>query len=402
MNNGIVRIRDWYSLRHFAALAYLVLALLLGVVGALWTLALLLVGAVLSITTIGLWILAFALRGARAFGAAHQSLAHTLLGAPAPSVQPYDAAPAGVFAWRRSVLTDRNDWRTVGFLMVKLLLAPIMFVVALAPNVYGVQFLASPLLGQSRSVIWMLPLLGLVLLVVAPPVTKGVAALERALVQGLLAPHPLAQRVHELEERRTSAVDDAAATVRRIERDLHDGTQARLVGLGMTLAMVNELLASGAPPEKVRTLVDAAQGNAKEAIAELRDLVRGIHPPILDRGLGEAVTTLAAGASVPVTVRFDQQPEKVSPAIESIAYFCVAEMLTNVTKHSDARHAEVRVDQHNGMLRLTVSDDGRGGATPAAGGGLAGLIERVHTVDGVLRVESPLGGPTVVTVELPA
>jgi signal transduction histidine kinase len=170
----------------------------------------------------------------------------------------------------------------------------------------------------------------------------------------------------------------------------------------MTLAMVNELLASGAPPEKVRALVTAAQGNAKEAIAELRDLVRGIHPPILDRGLKEAVATLAAGASVPVAVRFDDPPEKVSPAIESIAYFCVAEMLTNVTKHSDARHAEVRVDQDNGMLRLSVSDDGRGGATPAAGGGLAGLIERVHTVDGVLRVESPLGGPTVVTVELPA
>jgi signal transduction histidine kinase len=224
---------------------------------------------------------------------------------------------------------------------------------------------------------------------------------EQALIEGMLTPNPLAQRVRELEERRTSAVDDAAATVRRIERDLHDGTQARLVGLGMTLAMVNELLAAGAPPQKVQALVSSARGNAKEAIEELRDLVRGIHPPILDRGLKEAVTTLASSAAVPVTVQFDGPVVNVSPALESIAYFCVAEMLTNVSKHSGARQAQVHVKQEQSTLRLCVTDDGHGGATPAAGGGLAGLIERVHTVDGVLRVDSPLGGPTVVTVELP-
>jgi signal transduction histidine kinase len=147
-------------------------------------------------------------------------------------------------------------------------------------------------------------------------------------------------------------------------------------------------------------LVSSAQGNAKEAIEELRDLVRGIHPPVLDRGLKEAVTTLASSASVPVTVEFDG-PAKLSPALESIAYFCVAEMLTNISKHSGARQAQVHVTQEQSTLRLCVTDDGRGGATPAAGGGLAGLIERVHTVDGVLRVDSPLGGPTAVTVELP-
>jgi signal transduction histidine kinase len=400
-NNEVVRVRDWYSRRHFATLAYSALALPLGLISALWTLVLLLVGGVLSITTLGLWVLAFDLRSARALATVHQSLAHRLLGA-APPTSPASTSPSsGVLAWRRGVLTDANGWRAVGFLLVKLPLAPIMFAFAVFPQVYGVLLIGSPLLGQSPGIHWDFPLYGLALLVVAPPLTRGVAMVERALVQGMLAPNPLAQRVQELEERRTSAVDDAAATVRRIERDLHDGTQARLVGLGMTLAMVNELLAAGAPAEKVRELVSSAQGNAKEAIEELRDLVRGIHPPVLDRGLKEAVTTLASGASVPVTMCFDRPIGKLSPALESIAYFCVAEMLTNVSKHSGARQAEVRVEHDDARLRLRVTDDGRGGATPAAGGGLAGLIERVHTVDGVLRVDSPLGGPTVVTVELP-
>jgi signal transduction histidine kinase len=404
MNNSVMRVRDWYSQRHFAALAYLVIALPLGILSALWTLVLLVVGGVLSITTLGLWVLAADLRLAQALANVHQSLAHTLLGSAPPAGRPYAKNSGGVLAWRRTVLTDAKGWRCVGFLMIKLLLAPVMFALAVFAHVYGVLLIASPVLGQSGTVHWEFPLYGLAILVVAPPITKGLVMAERALIQGMLTPNPLAQRVQELEARRTSAVDDAAATVRRIERDLHDGTQARLVGLGMTLAMVNELLAAGAPPEKVRALVSSAQGNAKEAIEELRDLVRGIHPPILDRGLKEAVTTLASSASVPVTVQFDGPADsaaKLSPALESIAYFCVAEMLTNVAKHSGARHAQVHLKHDQSTLRLCVTDDGHGGATPAAGGGLAGLIERVHTVDGVLRVDSPLGGPTVVTVELP-
>jgi signal transduction histidine kinase len=400
MNNGVMRLRDWYSQRHFSALAYLVITLPLGLLGALWTLVLLVVGGVLSITILGLWVLALDLRLAQALANVHQSLAHKLLGGPPPPGRPAAKSAGGVLAWRRTILTDAKGWRCVGYLMIKLLLAPIMFALAAFAHVYGVLFVASPFLGQSGTVHWEFPLYGLALLVAAPPITKGVILVERALIQGMLTPNPLAQRVQELEARRTSAVDDAAATVRRIERDLHDGTQARLVGLGMTLAMVNELLAAGAPPEKVRMLVSSAQGNAKEAIEELRDLVRGIHPPVLDRGLKEAVTTLASSASVPVTVEFDG-PAKLSPALESIAYFCVAEMLTNISKHSGARQAQVHVKQEQSTLRLCVTDDGRGGATPQAGGGLAGLIERVHTVDGVLRVDSPLGGPTAVTVELP-
>ncbi len=396
-----MRVREWYSQRHFATLAYLAIALPLGILSALWTLVLLVVGGVLSITTIGLWVLALDLRLAQALANVHQSLAHTLLGGPPPVGRPYTKSSEGVLAWRRTVLTDAKRWRCVGFLMIKLVLAPVMLAVAVFAHVCGVLLIASPFLGQFETVHWEFPLYGVAILIVAPPLTKGLAMVERTLIQGMLTPNPLAQRVQELEARRTSAVDDAAATVRRIERDLHDGTQARLVGLGMTLAMVNELLAADAPPEKVRALVSSAQSNAKEAIEELRDLVRGIHPPILDRGLKEAVTSLASSASVPVTVRFDDPVAKLSPALESIAYFCVAEMLTNVSKHSGARHADVHVKQDQATLRLCVTDDGRGGATPAAGGGLAGLIERVHTVDGVLRVDSPLGGPTVVTVELP-
>ena len=154
-------------------------------------------------------------------------------------------------------------------------------------------------------------------------------------------------------------------------------------------------------PERALELVDAAHRSAKEAIIELRDLARGIHPPVLDQGLGTALTTLAARSEVPVDLIIDL-PERPSAAIETIAYFCAAELLTNVVKHSGARHATLEVVHVAGLLRVRVSDDGSGGARIDARGGLAGLDERGRTVDGRLQVSSPRRGPTVVTVELPS
>ncbi|HEY0719286.1 MAG TPA: histidine kinase [Streptosporangiaceae bacterium] len=215
------------------------------------------------------------------------------------------------------------------------------------------------------------------------------------------------QRVRELEQSRDHVVDDAAARLRRIERDLHDGPQAQLVAVAMKLGLAREKLAgavAGAgPADLTRTLelVEAAHRGAKEAIAELRKLARGIHPSVLDQGLGTALATLATRSGVPVELITDL-PERPSAAIETIAYFCAAELLANAAKHSGAQRVTLTAESMGGRLRVRVSDDGCGGARVEAGGGLAGLAERVRTVDGRLELSSPRLGPTVVTVELPS
>jgi signal transduction histidine kinase len=222
-----------------------------------------------------------------------------------------------------------------------------------------------------------------------------------------IAYRPFARRVRELEQSRARLVDDSAARLRRIERDLHDGAQAQMVAVAMKLGLATKKLGGmidgtgQTDLERVLELVAAAHRGAKEAIAELRDLARGIHPPVLDQGLGIALTSLAARSDVPVELVVDL-PERPSAAIETIAYFCAAELLANVAKHSGARHATLEAVHVPGLLQLQVSDDGCGGARIEDRGGLAGLAERVGTVDGRLQVTSPPGGPTVVAVELPS
>jgi signal transduction histidine kinase len=237
------------------------------------------------------------------------------------------------------------------------------------------------------------------------------------LVETLLAPSELTARVRELEEDRGAVVDTAAADLRRIERDLHDGAQARLVALAMDLGLAKEkLLDTELSTEQASAaqMVDAAHGEVKLALQELRDLARGIHPAVLtDRGLDAALSSVAARCTVPGGVRVnvdltgpDGTPERPDSAVEGIAYFTVSELLTNTSKHAGATRATVDVWRSEDRLMLQVGDDGRGGATgpdglPAPGGGLAGLAERIGAVDGVFVVESPAGGPTTVTVELP-
>ena len=208
-----------------------------------------------------------------------------------------------------------------------------------------------------------------------------------------------AERARELQDRRARAVDESAARLRRIERDLHDGAQVRLAALAMTLGEIKENLEQ-AGDDRTLALAGAAHQNAKDTLAELRDLARGIHPPVLDRGLGPALGILAGTSAIPValTVAVTERP---SPAIEAMAYFCTAELLANVTKHSGAKHVTISVAGPDSGLMLTVTDDGDGGARLVPGGGLAGLLERVQTVDGRLEVASPPGGPTIVTIELP-
>ncbi|MHB1594573.1 MAG: sensor histidine kinase, partial [Streptosporangiaceae bacterium] len=244
---------------------------------------------------------------------------------------------------------------------------------------------------------------GVALLLAAPWLTRAATQADRSLIRRLLGPASLADRVRALEETRARAVDDSAARLRSIERDLHDGAQAQLVALSMKLGLAKEKLAAAVPAdvERAAQLVDDAHRGAIEAIADLRVLARGIHPPVLDNGLADALATLAARSAIPVELVTDI-PQRPSAAIETIAYFSAAELLANAAKHSGARHVTLEAVRVPGLLRIRVSDDGVGGARPGPGGGLRGLADRVRTVDGRLDISSPPGGATIVTVELPS
>jgi signal transduction histidine kinase len=241
---------------------------------------------------------------------------------------------------------------------------------------------------------------GLILLLAAPQVTSGLAIVDTAVARFLLGSpdrSALRARIGELERSRARVVNSAEAERRRIERDLHDGAQQRLVALAMDLGRARARFADD--PEAARAIVDQAHAEAKEALVELRNLVRGVHPPVLtDRGLDAALSGLSALSPVPVAVSVDV-PRRPSASIEAIAYFVVAEALTNVAKHSRAAAAQVRVERHGDTLGIVIRDDGIGGAD-LAGQGLAGLADRVAGVDGRLSIDSPPGG-TVIRVELP-
>ncbi|MFF4300468.1 sensor histidine kinase [Streptomyces sp. NPDC001601] len=246
--------------------------------------------------------------------------------------------------------------------------------------------------------------LGAVVLVGAFRYTPALLTAHFRLTRAVLDPGKgeLVERVRVLTETRKDAVDASAAELRRIERDLHDGAQARLVAMGMDLGTIEMLLDKD--PEKARQLLAQTRQASVEALGELRDLVRGIHPPVLaERGLGDAVRALALRLPVPTEVTVEL-PGRADAPVESAAYFAVSEVLTNAVKHSGADR--IWVDLHHvpdggGMLRISVTDHGRGGAVVGAGSGLAGVERRLGTFDGVLAVSSPVGGPTMVTMEIP-
>lgn len=243
---------------------------------------------------------------------------------------------------------------------------------------------------------------GVVLLYGAAWAAGALVRLDTRTARALLGPSRealLARRVEEVTESRAGVVDAADAERRRIERDLHDGAQQRLVSLAVNLGLARMTLTD--LPEDARRVIDEAHREAKAAIQELSDLVRGLHPAVLeDRGLDAALSGLAERAPLPVRVRVDVTA-RPAPAIEAVAYFVVSEALANVVKHAQASRAEVAVERFGGILLVVVSDDGVGGADEAGGTGLAGLAKRVASVDGTFSISSPVGGPTVVTVELP-
>jgi signal transduction histidine kinase len=417
-----------FTRRTWSELLYLVVGFPLAALGLVYVGLTMAVGIVLAITFVGLAIIALSLRGARGLGGIQRGVARRLLGLAIADPEPFAARP-GFLGWLQSALRDRTGWRAVAYVVVKVPLAVFGFLFAfsvwwdalacLATPLWAARSQGPPVWGPVRSFFGSgyfqnggffhgvgMFVVGAVLLFIAPWITRLTVFLDRLLMQGLLAPDAVTARLRTLEEARARTVDTSAATLRRIERDLHDGTQAQLVALAMRLGMAKEKLADDEHLDLngVRQLIDDAHRGAKEVIVELRDLARGIHPPALDTGLEGALATLAARSTVPaeLTVSLVDRP---SPAIEAIAYFCVAELLANVAQHARASRAVVTCAQHGVWLRVVVRDDGVGGAhlsrVGSSSSGLAGLTDRVHTVDGRLHIVSPPGGPSVVSVDLP-
>ena len=305
----------------------------------------------------------------------HRRYAGALIGREVGS--PYLRPTGGNLLLRlRGLLVDPATWRDLAWLAVNGTVGLVLCIVGIVEGILDLIF-------------WWLP----------PGMMVRVHAY---LACALLAPNErtsLAQRVQQLTESRAETVDTSAAELRRIERDLHDGAQARLVALGMSLGLAEEQLARD--PDSARALLAEARETSSAALAELRDLVRGIHPPVLaDRGLVGAVRALCLAAPIPIEVTDDLRGRLPAP-VESAAYFALAEAVTNVIKHSGATAASVRIEHREGLLRLQVSDDGAGGADESRGTGLRGIGRRLSAFDGGLDVTSPAGGPTVVTMTLP-
>ncbi|GAA3120930.1 sensor histidine kinase [Streptomyces rectiviolaceus] len=366
-----------YDRQTWKEIAHLLANLPLGVAGFVYVVVTLAAGGGLAVTVIGLPLLAGALLGARLIGKSERARARKLLGLriDEPSPMPKQRGH-GFFSWLWSSLKDPVGWRTMLYSFMRLPWGVVTFTVSLV----------------GLFVLW--PVL--------PYIVRGLTNADRAMVRGLLSPSDeLERRIVELESDRGVVVDTAAADLRRIERDLHDGAQARLVALAMGLGLAKEKLLEGQADDTVAAMVDEAHGEVKLALQELRDLARGIHPAVLtDRGLDAALSSLAARCTVPVKVTADL-PSRPAAAIEGSAYFTVSELLQNVSKHSGARTASVEVWRTDQRLLIQVWDDGRGGASLDGGTGMAGLADRLGAVDGLFVIDSPEGGPTTITAELP-
>ncbi|MEU9715110.1 sensor domain-containing protein [Streptomyces sp. NPDC047976] len=371
-------VRPAFDAATWKEIAYLLSNLPVALIGFVYTVFMIATAGGLSVTAIGLPLLACGLLGSRQLGKLERARARILLGVRVdePTPLPGPGRAGGFFAWLWAGIKDPVGWRTVLYELVRLPWGVLTFSIALPGLI----------------VLW--PVL--------PYVARWLSNVDRAAVRGLLSPSDeLERRIAELESGRGVVVDTAAADLRRIERDLHDGAQARLVALAMGLGLAKEKLLED--PEGAAAMVDEAHGEVKLALQELRDLARGIHPAVLtDRGLDAALSSVASRCLVPVKVHVDLA-ERPAEAIEGIAYFVVSELLQNVSKHAGAtaRGASVEVWRAGPRLLLRVADDGRGGADASGGSGLAGLAERLRAVDGVFAVDSPEGEGTVVTAELP-
>ncbi|MEV6171206.1 sensor histidine kinase [Streptomyces sp. NPDC051954] len=416
-------LRAPFEARSWREFTYVLLSLPVSILLFTYAVAMVSLGAGLLVTFLGVPVLAAGLAGCRGFGSLERAQARGLLGLEVAAPEPLRMRKSGPMAWMGAVLKSGSSWRALLYSILHFPWAVFSFVVSVTAWSIGWSLLTYPLWfwlfpmygGQDGLQLYgdethhvyldnpfeitVTALVGLLFTLATPWIVRALTTVDRLLVHGLLGPSRLATRVVELESDRGVVVDTAAADLRRIERDLHDGAQARLVALAMDLGLAKEKLTED--PQAAARMVDEAHGEVKTALQELRDLARGIHPAVLtDRGLDAALSAVASRCTVPVQVEVELT-QRPAPAIEGIAYFTVSELLQNISKHSRATWAAVDVWRVENRLMLQVVDNGAGGAEVSGGSGLAGLAERLDAVDGILVVDSPAGGPTRVTAELP-
>jgi signal transduction histidine kinase len=340
------------------------------------TFVLVVVSSVLVVVWVGVILLAGVLPAMRGLVGWHRAMAGRTLGAPAPA--PYLPLRGGPLADLRTRAADPMTWRDLLWMLWAMTFG---FVVSLLAVVL--------LLGVVTWPIWWYGI---------EPLMRARASVDRAILT-VGRTERLEQRVQALKESRSVVVDHSAAELRRIERDLHDGPQARLAAVSLSLGLADDLFETD--PDAARRLINEARGTSSTALGELRDVVRGIHPPVLaDRGLPGAVSALALDMAVPVELAIDL-PDRLPAPVESAVYFTVAECLANAAKHGRADQAWISLRHEDGVLRGQVGDDGRGGADPRTGSGLQGIAARLAAFDGTMSLSSPVGGPTVVSWEVP-
>ncbi|WNV82590.1 sensor domain-containing protein [Umezawaea sp. Da 62-37] len=374
----------------------------------------------LAVVWLGIPLLAVTLLIARGASALERMWVHTMLGTYVAS--PYRPLPeGGVLARTKAVITDPAAWRDLGYWMLMFPLSIVEFVLVVTFWPVALSLIAYPLVYDRLMayVVVELPgggewavdsfaraipvtVVGLLLGLLTVPLVRGLGRLHGSLARNVLGPSRtalLSAEAKRLHASRARGVDSAEAERRRIERDLHDGAQQRLVAVAMTLGRAKTKMDSD--PDAARELIAEAHVDAKLAISELRDLARGIYPSVLgDRGLDPALSSLISKCPIPVDLSVDVEPRPPT-AVESAAYFTVAETLTNIAKHAEATRVGVKVFRTDRSVVVEVTDDGKGGAEVRKGGGLAGLADRAATIDGVVVVVSPVGGPTVIRTELP-
>jgi signal transduction histidine kinase len=397
---------------------------ILSMVGSLALFILSVVTMALSVVVVGLFLFPLVTAIARSHANLRRRLAREWFGVEVN--EPYKPRPRfqggviGVLERYRWIVTDPATWRDLVWMIVDATAGFVLGVLAFALPMYGPygwvlaagvwrpivhagggDWYTFVLVRDQRTANYA-GLLGFVYLGLGLWLTPRLMIGHARLAGSLLRPtreRELEMRVARLTETRSDAIDTQAAELRRIERDLHDGAQARLVAMGMSLGAIEHLLERD--PERAKILLSEARESSSKALTELRDLVRGIHPPVLaERGLGDAVRALAMASPLRTEVEIDM-PGRVDAPVESAAYFAVSEILTNAAKHSGAQRIWLDLRHENGMLRIMVTDDGRGGADLSGGTGLRGIERRLGTFDGVLALNSPAGGPTIVTMELP-
>jgi len=368
---------------------------------------------------IGILLVPVAVKALRSLAEWKRRMVHQWSGirveSPYLPLPPAEPGFRGRFNEAMWLLKDPGTWRDFAWLFMDLCVSAVLACLGLATVIGGMLGLALPIIWGPFAKSWLnnslflfipvndatvlfMPIPGLLFLLVGLLLAPCWVKLHNRFVRWALGPTKRT-RMAALSQTRRETRDSSAAELRRIERDLHDGTQARLVAMGMTINTAQAMMRSN--PEAAEALLTEAKNASATALGELRDLVRGIHPPVLaDRGLGDAVRALAADCAISAEVNVEI-PERVGPALESAAYFAVSELLGNVVKHSGANRVDIDLRVENGELRISVTDDGRGGANPETGTGLRGIERRLAAFDGILAIQSPVGGPTSAHITLP-